>query len=127
MHLKIVTALFCTALFFSSAASADPRDKKTVLTFDHAVQLPGVELPAGTYVFKVADFNYRNVVQVYNSDETKILATILAVSSEREQGTDRTAIRFGEATRDYPEPVKTWFYPQHKMGNEFLYSKDHAR
>ncbi len=124
MRIRIAIAMFCAGLFFSSPGSADEWNKKTVLTFGQAVQLPGVSLPAGTYVFKVPDFNYRHVVQVFNADETKILATIIAVSSERQNGTDRTALRFGEGSRNLPEPLQTWFYPQHKTGNEFLYSKD---
>ena len=127
MHIKIVTALFCAALFFSSPASADPRNKKTVLTFRQSVELPGVTLAPGTYVFKVPDFNYRDVVQVFNADETKILATILAISNERQNGTDKTALRFGEGTRDLPEPLQTWFYPQDKIGKEFIYTKERVR
>ena len=124
MHIRIMTALFRAALFFSSTASADPRNKKTVLTFRQSVQLPGVALAPGTYVFKVPDFNYRHVVQVFNADETKILATILTVSNERQNSTDRTALRFGEGIRDLPEPLQTWFYPQDKIGKEFVYSKE---
>jgi hypothetical protein len=127
MHIRIITALFCAALFFSSTASADPRNQKTILTFNRSVQLPGVELGPGTYVFKVPDFNYRHVVQVFNADETKLLATIIANSSERQFGTDRTALRFGEAPRDMPEPLLTWFYPQYKIGKEFIYSKEQRR
>jgi len=84
-------------------------------------------LEPGTYVFKVPDFNYRHVVQVFNEDETKILATIIAISAERQNGTDRTALRFGESIRDLPEPLKTWFYPQEKTGREFIYSNDRVR
>lgn len=125
MHIRVAIAVFCAGLFFSSPGSADQWNKKTILTFGQAIELPGVSLPPGTYVFKVPDFNYRNVVQVFNADETKILATILAISSEREHGTDRTALRFGEGARDLPEPLERLFYPQHKTGNEFIYSKEH--
>jgi hypothetical protein len=127
MYMKMVAALFCVALFFSSSATADPRNKKTILTFRESVQLPGVVLAPGTYVFKVPDFNYRHVVQVFNADESKILATILAISDERQSGTDRTALRLGEGTRDLPEPLLTWFYPQEKTGREFIYSKERVR
>jgi hypothetical protein len=125
MFLRLAITMFCAALFFSSLASADQRNKKTVLTFSQSVQLPGVSLPPGTYVFKVPDFfNYRHVVQVFNAEETELLATIIANSSERQFGTDRTALRFGEGVRDLPDPLQTWFYPQHKTGVEFIYSKD---
>src|ERR1700756_530851 len=34
---------------------ADEWDKKTIVSFSAPVQIPGTVLPAGTYVFKVAD------------------------------------------------------------------------
>jgi hypothetical protein len=124
MFLRLAITMFCAALFFSSLASADQRNKKTILTFGQSVQLPGVTLPPGTYVFKVPDFNYRHVVQVFNADETQMLATILAVSSERQNVSDRTVLRFGEGVKDLPDPLQTWFYPQDKIGKEFIYSKE---
>jgi hypothetical protein len=125
MSIRIAIAMFCAALFFSSPGTADQWNKKTILTFGQSVQLPGVSLPPGTYVFKVpADLNYRHVVQVFNADETEILATIIANSSERQTGADRTTLRFGEGAKGLPEPLQKWFYPQEKTGNEFIYSKE---
>jgi hypothetical protein len=96
-----------------------------MLTFREAVELPGVVLPPGTYVFKVADFNYRDVVQVYNADESKILATVIGISAERQQTTDRTALQLGESRNAPEDRLQTWFYPQEKTGREFLYTKKH--
>jgi hypothetical protein len=62
MHIRIMTALFRAALFFSSTASADPRNKKTVLTCRQSVQLPGLALAPGTYVFKVPDFEMQCII-----------------------------------------------------------------
>ncbi len=125
MQIKFAIAMLCAGLYLSSPASADQWNKKTILTFGQSVQLPGVTLAPGTYVFKVPpDLNYRNVVQVFNADETEILGTFIGISSERQRGTDRTALRFGEGFRDLPEPLQTWFYPQHQTGTEFLSSKD---
>jgi len=120
---KIAAAIFCSIFMLCSAAMADSRNKKTILTFHEAVELPGVVLPPGAYVFKVADFNYRNVVQVYTADESKILATFLAISAEREQTTDRTELRSGERPNASEEQLRTWFYPQEKSGRELIYSK----
>ncbi len=120
---KIIAGLFCSAFLLCSSAMADSRDKKTILTLPEAVELPGVVLPPGTYVFKVPDFYYRNVVNIYSADETKLLATVIGVSAERLQGTDRTALRFGESRTESGGKLETWFYPQDKTGREFLYTK----
>ena len=40
----------------------------TYLTFSNTVEMPGVTLPAGTYMFRLADTPSRNVVQVLDRD-----------------------------------------------------------
>ena len=50
-------------LFVTLGARADEWNKKTVLTFSQPLELPGIVLPAGTYVFKLANLSgTRNVV-----------------------------------------------------------------
>jgi hypothetical protein len=57
-------------LFVPFGARADDWNKKTTLTFSQPVELPGIVLPAGTYVFKLVDLpGARNVVQVFNAEE----------------------------------------------------------
>jgi len=54
-------------------ASADEWDQKTIFTFSGPVEIPGQVLTAGTYVFKLADSQSdRNIVQVYNKEETHL-------------------------------------------------------
>jgi hypothetical protein len=63
----------------SMASAAQIRDNKTVLTFSQAVEIPGHVLPAGSYVFRLADsLSDRHIVQVFNADGSRIIATILA-------------------------------------------------
>lgn len=120
---NIIVAMFCCALLFCSSAIGDTRNKKTIVTFREPVELEGMVLAPGTYVFKVPDFNYRHVVQVYTEDESRLLTTILAISSERERTTDRTAMRFSERPRAVPEQLQTWFYPHEKTGQEFIHHR----
>jgi hypothetical protein len=64
-------------LVTTSTVRADEWNKKTILTFSAAVQIPGATLPAGSYVFKLADIpGNRHVVQVFDKDEKKIYTTI---------------------------------------------------
>jgi hypothetical protein len=61
-------------------AAADDFDQKTVFTFSGPVEIPGQVLSAGTYVFKLADSSSdRNIVQVFNKDETHLYGTFLAI------------------------------------------------
>jgi hypothetical protein len=126
--LKRIAAAFCVALLFAILpATADDWNKKTIVTFPRAVELPGVVLPAGTYVFKLLDsLSNRHIVQVFNADETKIFTTILAIPNYRLTPTGETVLRFDERPGDRPEPLRAWFYPADNFGQEFVYPKERA-
>ncbi len=122
--LPVVALAFFAALTLPQAAKADEWNKKTILTFNAPVELPGVVLPAGTYVFKLADSQSdRNIVQVFNKDENKLYATILAVPDYRMEPKDKTVITFDERPSGTPEAIKAWFYPGDLYGEEFVYPR----
>jgi len=134
--LKTATIGFCIALLgatFSPGARADDWNRKTVLTFSGPVEIPGVHLkgfgvlPAGTYVFKMLDSqSNRHIVQIFNEDETKVYATILAIPNYRLKATDKTVITFSERPAGQPEALRAWFYPGRNWGEEFVYPKSKA-
>ena len=47
---RLATGFCCAVLLWLVPAGADQWDKKTIVTFSSPVELPGVVLPAGTYV-----------------------------------------------------------------------------
>jgi len=107
-------------------ARADEWNKKTTLTFNEPVQVPGTTLSAGTYVFKLADTSNRTIVQIWNEDETKLITTILAIADYREKTPDKTIVSFDERPAGQPEALKAWFYPGDNSGVEFVYPKQRA-
>lgn len=107
-------------------ARADEWDKKTTLTFNEPVQVPGTTLSAGTYVFKLADSSDRTIVQIWNEDETRLITTILAIADYREKTPDKTIVSFDERPTGQPEALKAWFYPGDNSGVEFVYPKQRA-
>ena len=114
-------------------AKADDWNRKTVITFTAPVEIPGVHLagwgvlPAGTYVFKILDSQSdRHIVQIFNSDETTVYATILAIPNYRLQATDKTVMTFRERPAGQPEALRAWFYPGKNWGEEFVYPKSKA-
>ncbi len=107
------------------ATRADTWDKKTIVTFSDAVEIPGQVLPAGTYVFKLANvMSDRHIVQIWNEDENQILATIQAIPSYRFDTPDRTIFEFDERLGASPMALHTWFYPGDSLGQEFIYRYD---
>src|ERR1700684_4357744 len=121
------TTLAIVALAFVSAglatrASADTHNKKTVMTFNQPIEIPGQVLPAGTYTFELASsLSTRHIVQVWNADGTKIIATVLAINDYRLRPTGHTVVKFSETPGDAPEALKAWFFPGDNFGQEFVY------
>jgi len=133
---KAVPTVFCMALLgatFSPSAKADDYDKKTILTFSQPIEIPPVHiqgyrvLPAGTYVFKLVNSSSnRHIVQIFNKDQNRIFATILAIPNYRLQPKDKTVITFSEAVQGKPQAIRAWFYPGANWGEEFVYPKAKA-
>ena len=119
-QLCVCAALFC--IFLSAIANADAWDKKTVVTFSDSVEIPGQVLPAGTYVFKLANsISDRHIVQIWTGDETQLLATLMTVPDYRLNPPDKTIFEFDERPGDSPMAIHSWFYPGDNMGQQFLY------
>jgi hypothetical protein len=129
---KVRAALLavCTVLLFvvfgvtfAPDARADQWDKKTVVTFSDSVEIPGQVLPAGTYVFKLANSpSNRHIVQIWNADENEVLATIMTIPNVRLETPDDSLFEFDERPSDSPPALKVWFYPGNSTGEEFVYS-----
>jgi hypothetical protein len=125
--LKCLCGAAALTMLLAPGARADEWNKKTILTFSGPVQIPGATLPAGTYVFKLADIpGNRHVVQVFDKDEKKIYTTLLAIPNDRVEPTDKPVILFAERASGSPEAVKVWYYPGERVGNEFVYPKSQA-
>jgi hypothetical protein len=107
------------------AQQPDTRDR-TIMTFSSAVELPGMRLEPGTYVFKMADSASRNVIQVFDKDEKNILGQWLFVSAERPEVSGDTVVTFRETSAASTPAVQFWNYPGEKIGKEFIYPKDQA-
>jgi len=127
---KSVFALLAITLFSVTllpSARADTWNKKTVVTFSQAVEIPGKILPAGTYTFQLLDSpSDRHIVQVFNADGSQIITTILAINDYRLQPTGETIMKFNERPGDSPEALRAWFYPGDNFGQEFVYPKARA-
>src|SRR5438874_8761453 len=128
--LVFASSITALGMMFSSTASAQPWNKKTTVTFSAPVEIPGVGaqvLPAGTYVFKLLDsLSDRNIVQIFNKDESHVYATILAIPNYRLKATDKTVMTFAERAAGDPQAIRAWFYPGDNWGQEFVYPKKKA-
>jgi len=127
---KALLGLVAVAMLGTMAlpsARADTWNKKTVVTFSQAVEVPGKILPAGTYTFQLLDSpSDRHIVQIFNADGSQIITTILAINNYRLEPKGDTVMKFSERPGDDPEALRAWFYPGDNFGQEFVYPKARA-
>jgi hypothetical protein len=127
-----VFGLACAVAVFvclvAAPVSAQPLDKRTLFTFSGPVTLPGVTLPAGQYLFRLADPNSSSkVVQVLNAEGTKPFGLFFTIPAERLEPASTPEVRFMETASGTPAAIKTWWYPGERRGYEFIFPKEQAR
>jgi hypothetical protein len=128
--MRAVRAFCCAtaiAVLVVPAIRADEYNKLTYLTFSGSVQVPGATLPAGTYMFKLADpESGRRVIQIWDQEGTKLYTTLLSIPDQLMEAKDEPVVLFSERPAGEPQAIKAWFYPADRYGYEFVYPKDQA-
>jgi hypothetical protein len=125
----VLTLAFFGAMVAPSVRAQDDNAyiKRTRVTFNQQIEIPGQFLPAGTYMIELVDApSYRHIVRFLNADRTKVVATVLAIPNLRLQTTGKTVMTFEERPINSPEALKAWFYPGDNFGQEFVYPKRRA-
>jgi hypothetical protein len=106
---------------FVPSLKASESDEKTVITISQPISVEGTVLPAGTYVLKLLDtFSSRDIVSIFNGDETQLIMTVLAIHADRLQPTGEPEFSFYEPREGKPAALRTWFYPGESSGFEFV-------
>jgi len=124
MYRKMFTGMICLMLlgiFFVPKGRADLSDKRTIVTVNRSIQVPGKVLPAGTYVFRLLNSNDPTRVSIFNADETHLVTTVQGIPDSRTEPSDKTILQFEERPAGQPEALKAWFYPGDDSGVEFVY------
>jgi hypothetical protein len=129
--LKAIISLCCVAALGAGIAAltvnADAWNKKTIITINEPMQIPGATLTPGKYVFKLMDSSSnRHIVQVFNEDEKSVINTILAIPNQRLQPTGKSEFGFWEVPAGNTPALRSWFYPGDNFGHEFAYPKQEA-
>jgi hypothetical protein len=128
---KVVLACTLAAaamLPLTASAQSGLPNQDTFFTFSQPVELPDKTLPAGTYLFVLADgATNRHVVKVMSQDRKTLHATLLAIPNYTlAKPSDEPQVRFMEGPETGPQAVKVWFYPGRTVGHEFIYPRAQA-
>jgi hypothetical protein len=125
LHRKAALAIFGLALIGLSTAApsqgGEDSNRTTHLTFSKPVALPGVSLPAGTYIFERASpYNAIDVVRVSSEDRRFVY---YAGFTELVPRPARRAplVTFGEAVAGAALPIKEWYPIDSGSGHRFIY------
>ena len=103
---------------------ADAWDKRTLMTVKEPIIAGDKVLQPGTYVWKLLDSSSdRHIVQIFNSDQTKLETTVLAIPNYKLRPADNSQFMFWETPAGVPKAVRAWFYPGDNYGQEFAYPK----
>jgi hypothetical protein len=121
---SLLTACGVTVFGLAMAVSVhgDTPTKLTYLTFSGPVALPGVSLPAGTYMFEQPVQEAPDVVQVRTRDRKRIYYLGFTMRVDRPSGLPANRlVTMGEAPAGQPPPIKAWFPAGYQRGYEFIY------
>ncbi|HEY3157953.1 MAG TPA: hypothetical protein VGJ78_03255 [Vicinamibacterales bacterium] len=131
---SLAAAVF-TAAFLTAATTASAQDsninQRTNLTFSGPVQMPGVTLPAGKYVFRLADTSLHNVMQVFDGEGKHIIGQWFFIpknrtTEEANAANGKPVVMFREMPEGMTPAIQYYFYPTDLTGKEFIYPKDQA-
>jgi hypothetical protein len=123
---SIVSIVAESALFLLLAIPptlfGDDHDKKTDITIDRPVQVPGAVLQPGTYMFTLMNVTGdRHVVEVRSEDGKTLYATAFTAAAQRIERTGKVVLTYYEMPKGAPDAVRGDF-----EGQAFLYPRQKA-
>ena len=110
----------------SPNARAQSFEQKTRVTFSQPVEVPGMVLPAGTYIFEALDSS-AHLTRILSADEMHVYTTVFTIPEERLEPAKKATVTLEENPNGTPERVEGWFYPGESTGNWFVYARSHSR
>jgi hypothetical protein len=122
---KIVSAavVVLAASAISPGLFATAPEHTVSLTFNGPVGLPGVTLPAGTYVFERLDMADRiNVVRVFARNRSSVYVTTFTKVVPRPSNLPtKQIVTFREAKKGEAPKIAAWFPAGENIGHQFVY------
>lgn len=112
----------CLTLLIGANAYSGPFNKTTYLRFSGPVALPGVTLPAGEYVFELANpDSHRNLVRVMNRSRDQIFLNAFTRPIVRAPGLKTGIVTLAEPAAGRPPRIVAWYPVADRLGYQFVY------
>lgn len=136
MHTYVRMAVVVAGLTSAAAGAAAPAaaqmvdtNERTKITIDKPVEIPGSTLQPGAYWFELIDSKVtRQAVRVQNEDESKTIATLIAVPVYRQLDATKgdTQLTLSPTSGSSAAALESWFFPGKQYGHQFVYPKAQA-
>lgn len=124
---RLLLFLVCAVGVLASSAFAQTIDKKVYFTFSGPVEIPGATLPAGKYLFHLADPDSgRQVLQVQSADGKHVYGMFFSMPVQRPTAPDQAEVRFMESASNSPAVISTLWYAGERTGRELIYPRQQA-
>jgi hypothetical protein len=124
---KILLIVLSAVALCATSAAAQTIDKKVYFTFSGPVEIPGATLPAGKYLFHLADPDSgRQVLQVQSADGKKVYGMFFSMPAQRPTAPDEAEVRFMETASGSPAVISTLWYAGERSGRELIYPRAQA-
>jgi hypothetical protein len=126
---KTICGMVCAGTLLAelgnAPASAQTADERTFFTFSAPVELPGIGLAPGTYMFRlISPSNDHSFVQVVSADGKEIYGLFFTLPVERAPFRSQAEVRFVESPAGAPPAIRAWWNPYDSTGFEFIYPED---
>jgi len=120
----LVALLALSVLLSRSTSTADDWNRATTAIFNQPVEIPGMVLEPGIYVFKLPEVTgNHNIVQIWNADQTVLYATVLCWTEYWFEPPRDNVFVFEEREKGAPMALQSWFHRGNPNGEMFIYPK----
>jgi len=121
LALAALCGMVLVAGMFTLRMRADEWNKLTILTVNQPIQIYDTYLGPGKYVLKLAHAPDRHAVEIFNSDQSRLIGTVMANPTFRLEVTDKPDFRYWETPAGTVKALRMWYYPGATFGAEFRY------
>jgi len=129
--IRILQGLACAALLgglLLPPARADEWNKEVLVTIKKPLQVPGVVLQPGEYIFRLEDSqSNRHIVRIYNREQTHLYQTAQALPNYRIVPSSEAKVLLEERAIGHPDAIRAVFFPGDNYGQEFVYPPEPAQ
>lgn len=131
-HTNVLSTLFLFAAGLWALPSVlradDNVQRRSNMTVAEPTEIPGYVLQPGIYLVKVMDYkDEKEIVQFSNPEDTKVVATVLAIRDRRVRTDDgQTGFIYFQRSPGSSMALKSWYYAGDEWGEVFVYPRSKA-